>query len=543
MTALNTATSNVPHLLALGGGYASVYLYREMEGWIRRGKLRMTVIDRNNYHCFHGLVPEMLVGKIQPGTVLSPLRRLFKHAQFCNGEIKHIDLERREVTFSRGLDGKEFRANYDHLMIDLGSTDDLKRFPGIAQHTMRLKAFHDILQVKHHLLSMLELADIEKDPAEMERLLNFVVAGGNYAGIEVAGELADFLPRIARERFPNIPVEKIRVNVIHSGERILPELGIDHPNLQAYAHDALAGSENVRLKLKVRLASATSEEAILNNGERIPTRTIISCTGTAASPLLDLLPVKREPGGRIITDEFCRVPGMANMWAGGDCAAIPHPKGGTCPPLAIWAMMAGAHIGRNLKAALSGSSLKPYRFSGLGDACTLGKARAAAHLKGVPIRGLTGYLAWRFFMVRYLPAPEKKVRLILDWLLASFFGSDLINMNVHRPVAVMPVLFEPGQEIVREGEVGQSLFIIRSGEVEVLKQRPDGSGQDRLAVLKQGEHFGEVAVFQRVRRTATVRAVTRVELLHVRGEAALALSESSQEFARAFQPAFQTPAK
>jgi CRP-like cAMP-binding protein len=130
-------------------------------------------------------------------------------------------------------------------------------------------------------------------------------------------------------------------------------------------------------------------------------------------------------------------------------------------------------------------------------------------------------------VVAYLPLWEKRIRLIADWLIAPFAGRDLINMNVHRPVAIRPVIFEPGQDIVRQGDVGQSLYIIKAGEVEVFKRPEDGGVEEQVATLKAGEHFGEAAIFQGVRRTATVRAKTRVELLHVMREAALALSDSS----------------
>ena len=501
-----------------------MFLYKTLSRMARQKKIRLTVIDRNNYNCFHGLVPEMLTGKISPNSLLNPLRSVFREAQFRNGTIEKIDLDKKEVHFSRGLDGKQFQVTFDHLFLNLGSVENFSLFPGIREHTLRLKSYPDILQTRHHLIVMLELADIEEDPIEVERLLNFVVAGGNYAGVEVASELADFLPRVARKRFPNIPVDKIRVNLIHSGDRILPELGNQFPKLRAYAERLVMDNPHIRLMTKTRLASATQEEAVLNTGERIPCRSIISCTGTIPSPLLSTLPFKRDRSGRIITDEFCRVEGSEFVWAGGDCAAVPRSDGTYCPPLAIWAITTGRQAAINIKATLTGRRLKPYRFSGLGDACTLGNWRAAAHVKGIPLYGLAGYLSWRGFVLAYLPVWEKKVRLLFDWLVAPIFGRDLINMNVHRSVGVTPVMYEPGQEIVREGEVGQSLYIIRTGEVEVLKRAENGGPPDLQATLRAGDHFGEMAVFQGVRRTATVRAKTRVELLHVMREAALALS-------------------
>jgi NADH:ubiquinone reductase (H+-translocating) len=532
MTAAQSKLDNLPRVVALGGGYGSIFLYKQLAGMVRRKKIRLTVIDRNNFNCYHGLVPEMLAGKISPGTVISPLRTIFRGAQFRNGVIEKIDLEQKEVLFSRALDGKQFTIGFDHLFLNLGSAENLSLFPGIREHTLRLKAFPDIIQARHHLITMLELADIEDDPVEIERLLNFVVAGANYAGVEVATELADFLPRVARKRFPNIKVDQIRITLIHSGDHVLPELGKMLPKLQEYAERTINNTPHIRLLTNARLASATTEEALLNTGERIPTRSIISCTGTTFSPLLDTLPFERDRSGRLVTDPFCRVKGSDFVWAAGDCAAVPRRDGTSCPPLAIWALTAGRQAAINIKATLTGRPLEAYHFTGLGDACTLGNWRAAGHLKGFAVRGLLGYISWRIFAILYLPAWEKKVRVVFDWLLASFFGRDLINMNIHRPVGVTQVMYEPGQDIVREGDVGQSLFIIRTGEVEVFKNAANGQPPELLATLGAGDHFGEVAVFRQMRRTATVRAKTRVELLHVRREAALALSESSAQIAQ-----------
>jgi NADH dehydrogenase len=526
----------MPHVLALGGGYATISLYKKLAGAIRRGQVRLTIIDRNNFNCYHGLVPEMLTGKIQPGNILNPLRTIFRRAQFRNGEVEKIDLERQEVLFTRGLDGKEFRINYDHLVLDLGSAENIKLYPGKAEHSFSLKAFPDILQVRHHLITMLELADIEEDPIEVARLLNFVVAGGNYAGVEVAGEMAAALPKMARARFPRLPIEKIRVTLIHAGEKVLPELGQTFPQLQDYATRTLQEYPNLRLATGRRLGSATPEEAILDNGEHIPTRTIISCTGTTSSPILDLLPFERTPTGRLVMDEFCRVKGQTHIWGGGDCAAVPRRDGTAAPPLAIWALTTGSRIAGNIKNTLAGRPLRPFRFTGLGDACILGGNRAAAHLRGLQFRGLLGYYSWRLICLLYVPAWEKKLRVLIDWTILPFFGGDVVNMNVHKPVGVSRVMYEPGQDIVREGDVGQSLFIIRSGQVEVLKVVENEPAQ-LLATLGPGEHFGEVAVFRRVRRTATVRSKTRVELLHIRREVALALSESTPDIAASLSAA------
>jgi NADH dehydrogenase len=523
MDSNSTSAAGAPHVVCLGGGYVAIYLAKALRPHLRAGRVRLTVIDRDNFQCFHGLIPEMVTGKIQPTDTLSPARRLFAPGDFVNAEVEEIDLASKQILVSRLLDGRQLTIPYDHVVIGLGNSENLERYPGLAEHSFRLKAYSGCLAVRNHVINMLELADMEKDPEERRRLLTFTVVGGGFAGVEVAGELRDFLPTVAKKHFPHVPLSEIRIVQIVPTDHILPELNTHQPALVRYAQQVLAKDPHLEIRYGRTMASATMEEAVLDNGERIPTRTIISCAGMAALPIVERLPVKKDRG-RIVTDAYGHIDGYEDAWAGGDCAAVPLQKGGYAPGLAIWAMTVGELIGKNIVRQTEGKPLKLYRFSGLGDACVLGHRRAVAHLKGIPLRGFLAWVIWRIFMILYLPSPEKKVRVLGNWMMAPFFGHDLVNMRVHQPVDLAPLVFEPGQDIVRKGDIGNSLFVIQEGEVDVLD--PDAPGDGRLAVLGEGAHFGEIAVFERRPRTATVRARTRVKVLQVRREAAIALSET-----------------
>jgi NADH:ubiquinone reductase (H+-translocating) len=276
-----------PHILCLGGGYVAIYLAKALRRHIRAGRVRLTVVDQDNFQCFHGLIPDMITGKIQPTDTLSPARRLFAPGDFVNAEVESIDIDKKEVIVARYLDGRRLTLRGDHLVFALGSTEHLGRFPGLAEHSFRLKAYTGCLAVRNHFLSMLELADMERDPVERRRLLTFVVVGGNYAGVEVAGELREFLPAVARRHFPNIPPAEIKVLLVCSTGHILPELGARMPKLIEYAERKLAADPYLEIHYNTRLASATREEAILGDGRRIPTRTIVSCTGMSTIPVLE----------------------------------------------------------------------------------------------------------------------------------------------------------------------------------------------------------------------------------------------------------------
>jgi NADH dehydrogenase len=279
----------------------------------------------------------------------------------------------------------------------------------------------------------------------------------------------------------------------------------------------------------VKLASATALEAILSDGRRLPARTIISCTGTAQSPVLTELPFERDRGGRLVADEFGCVDADAQVWSGGDCGAIPLKTGGTAPALAIYAIEAGKTIGTNIARTIRGKKLKRYSFTGFGDCCALGYGKAVGQVWGVPLWGLPAWITWRVCMIVYLPSWLKRVRTMLDWMTTPFFGRDIISVGSPDEVGVQPELFEDGQVVVRQGDVGRAMFIVRSGTVTVVRELADGKSE-HLADLGPGDHFGEIAVLRDVRRTATVRAVGPVELLRVSRAGTRMLASSFEAF-------------
>ena len=374
----DTARTGTPtRIVCLGGGWSTLYLVRALRGAIRRGKVEVTVVSRDNYHTFHGFIGEVLSGRIQPEQIISPARRIFAPARFHNAEIESVDPEEKTVTTARLLDGKRFELEYDQLFVAVGSVDDLDRYPGVAEHALRVKSYWEVFKARSQLLSVLEMAEIEPDPEERRRLLTVVTVGGNFGGIEVAAEILDYFKRLARKEYPGIDPEEISVIVVHSGDRILPELQDDHPKMVRYAEDFFTDS-GLEFRLGRRVTAATREEAVLDDGERIATRTILSCAGTDTAPLLRDGPFELDESGRLPLRATGQLRERDDVWAGGDCASMPHPDGGVCPQVAIHAMMGGRQVGKNLLRQQRGKDLRPFRFTGLGEACSLGRRHAVS---------------------------------------------------------------------------------------------------------------------------------------------------------------------
>lgn len=513
-------------VVCLGGGWVAIYLARALRPAVREGQVKLTVISRDNYSTVHGLIAEMLTCKIQPQQINSSVREMIAPAQLHNAEIESVDLTGRCIHTRRLLDGRTYTVPYDHLVVAVGSVEDFSRYAGMGEHTFPLKTFADCYRLRNHLVSVVETASIETDPDERRRLLTFVIAGGNYAGVEVACDLVDYFRFLRDRRYPELKSQEFRVVLVESGSRILPELGKRHPSLVSYAEKRV---EKLRIdvRLDTRVYAATADEAVLTTGERIPTRTMITCTGMKCSPLLEQFTCERDPHGRLLTDEFCRVPGLTNVWAGGDCAAVPHPDEGTCPPLAHYAQKAGSNIGTNILRVTGAKSLKPYSFNGLGEACTLGHRSAIAHMKGIPACGYLAWIGWRFIVLTmFVPSWTRRVRLMFDWWLTLILGRDIVNPRIDERGAISHVLYEPGQIIVAAGETRRYHYLVESGQADVVSS--DRDGEVVLSSLKAGDYFGDEC---QPSSSFCIRARTRVRLLAIHSEAADALSSVRPDLA------------
>jgi NADH dehydrogenase len=518
--------SKPTRVVCLGGGWVALYLSRALRRAIKRGQIELTVVSRDNYSTVHGLIAEMLTCKVQPQQINASVRELIAPAHLHNAEIESVDVKGKSLLTHRSLDGRPHTLPYDHLVVGVGSVEDLSRYAGIAEHTFPLKTFANCCRLRNHLLSVLEMAAIETNPEERRRLLTFVVAGGNYAGVEVACDLVDYFRVLTRKKYPELTFEHFRVVLLEIGPSILPELAGRHPHLVRTAIKQVARLR-VDVRLNTALGAATADDAVLQSGERIPTRTIITCTGMRPSPLLEQFPFAKDKRGRLETDVNCRVKEAQNVWAGGDCAAVPHPDGGTCPPLAHYAQKAGLNIGANILRSLEGKRLKRYSFSGLGEACTLGHGYAIAHMKGIPACGWFGWIGWRFIVLTmFVPCWKRRVRLMFDWLLTMLLGRDIVNPKTDEHPGISHVLYEPGQLIVAPDDTRQFHYLIESGEVEFVANA--GGSESIHTTLKPGQYFGYGT---RTLNVHCIRARTRVRLLAIDPAAAVALSELRPDLA------------
>ena len=264
-------------------------------------------------------------------------------------------------------------------------------------------------------------------------------------------------------------------------------------------------ARGIDLRLGVGLQDATAGSVTLANGERIPTRTIIVTVGVGTNPLLAKLPIQLIRG-RVKCDEYCRVEGWPNVYAVGDNAAVPSSSGDPYPAMLLVAFGEGRQVADNILAALRDQSVQPFHFKRFGEVALLSRGYGLAQVRGMKLYGWPAAILARGLFLTYMPTWRRRLALVLHWWSSAIFPRDISQLRMGRSDAVVPMRYAAGEVIVREGEIASRFYVITSGEVEIVQQ-VDGA-ERQLRRLGPGRHFGEVALLQNSKRTASVRAVT-----------------------------------
>lgn len=499
----------VKRVLVLGGGFAGVYTAMALEKALGgREDYRITLVNRENYFVYQPMLPEIISGSIGLFDTVSPLRRLLPRTEIQVRDVEGIDLEKKEVVTSPGFKPVAHRIPYDYLVLALGNVTDFRGLTGLTQHALPFKNLGDALFVRNHIIHVLEEAAIERDEALRKSLLTFVVAGGGFSGVEVVAELNDFVRGVAKT-YHGIDRSEIKVILLHGGDRILPELT---EKLGLLAQRVL-NRRGVEIRFKCYLAAATTDEAVLKDGSRIATRTLISTVPSSPNPLVESLPLAKERGKLKVNGKL-EVEGADGIWALGDCALVPNGENGFAPPTAQHAVQEAKVAAHNVVSRIRGGESHEFSFPGLGKLGSLGHHSAVAEVFGFQVSGLLAWMMWRTIYLMKLPGWDRRFRTALAWAVDMVLPTDLVQLKIAHSAGVMQEHYEPGQTVFRQGDLGDRLYIIIKGRCDVVRR--DGDSERVLANLGPGEYFGEMALLNQTTRGATIQCSEPMDVLSLR---------------------------
>ena len=420
-------------IVILGGGFAGMTTAECLERELQKdSSVSITLVSETNALLFTPMLAEVAGSSLEPSHISTPLRTTLHRTEFVRGRVTDIDVENRKVMLDASMTGTEScqsELGYDHLVFALGAVSNYLGLSNVQRLAFDFKSLIDAIRIRNHVIDMFERADRERDPEARRPLLTFVIAGGGFAGVELAGALNDFARGILAD-YPNLAGKDVRVVLVHARERILPELS---ESLGRYAQEHME-MRGVEFRLNTRLTDAREGVVVLSNGE-IPADTLVWTAGTAPNPLVKTVPLEKDKRGALIVAQDLSVAGHAGVWALGDCAVVVDARSGRpCPPTAQFAQREAVTLARNIRATLEGRTTKGFHFDSLGALCVVGHQTACAELtvpfardKALRFSGLLAWFMWRSIYLGKLPGLERKIRVLTDWTVELFFPKDIVQ--------------------------------------------------------------------------------------------------------------------
>ena len=421
-----------PHVVVIGGGFGGLAAAKGLA----RAPVRVTLVDRHNYHLFQPLLYQVATATLSAGDIGAPIRWVLRKAgnvRVLLGEAESVDVTARRVVLGDGA-----ALDYDYLIVATGTRHAYFGHAEWESFAPGLKTLDDALLMRRRILMAFERAEREEDAARRGELLTFVLVGGGPTGVELAGTLAEITRQTLRDEFKAIDTARARIVVVEAGPSILSSF---RDRLRAAARRSL-GQLGVEVRENTRVVGIDAHGVDLQSGEtreRINAATVLWAAGVAASPLIKTLGVPLDRVGRALVDPDLSIAGHPEVFVVGDAASFVHTRDGTPLPGVVQpATQGAAHAVRTILRRERGQPPTPFVYRDIGNMAIVGRASAIADLGWIQFSGLIGWLAWLFLHIAKLIGFRNRVIVLIEWAVAYVTfqrGARLITGHDDRPGA------------------------------------------------------------------------------------------------------------
>jgi NADH dehydrogenase len=411
---------SVHRVVIVGGGFGGLRAARAL----RRAPVEITLVDRRNFHLFQPLLYQVATGSLSPDEIATPLRGVLRrqaNARVLLGQVTDVDLAARTVHIGSVDAGGETDIPYDTLVVATGARHAYFGRDEWAAHAPGLKSIEDALDIRRHILSAFEAAELERDPAAREAWLTFVVVGAGPTGVEVAGQIAELARDTLRGNFRAMDPGETRVILVEAADRVLLAFP---PKLSERAADAL-GQLGVTVRRECRVMgiepdAVCVQDAGQTQAVRIATQTVIWAAGVQASSLTarlaDAAGAPTDRTGRILVNRDLTVPDHPEVFAIGDMACLVDAHGRQLPGTAPVAIQQGEHVARTVRARVAAHPpTGAFRYRDKGSLATIGRAKAVAQIGRLQLWGLPAWVMWLLVHLLYLVGFQNRVLVLMRW--------------------------------------------------------------------------------------------------------------------------------
>jgi len=408
--------STHPHVVIIGAGFGGLHTARALAG----KPVRVTLIDKRNYHLFQPLLYQVATAGISPHEIAYPVRAIFqrqKNFSFLMARVSGVDFGRKTVITEHG------EVGFDYLVIAAGASVNFFGNASLEQNALPLKDVSDAVTVRNHVLRRFELAALEPDLRKRQALLTFVAVGGGPTGVETAGALSELIRLVLKKDYRGINVENVRVILMEAAPRILngfPEA------LQAAARQSLE-SKKVEVRVEAKVTNFDGEKLTLEGGEVIPTQTVLWSAGVRTASLIGKLGLEQVSLGRVKVLPTLQLPEYGDVYVIGDAAYLEE-NGRPLPMVAQVAMQQGDHAAKNILTELQKKPLKPFKYLDLGSMATIGRNAAVASALGMQFRGFPAWIVWLVVHLIGLIGFRNRLIVLINWAWDYFFYDRAVRL-------------------------------------------------------------------------------------------------------------------
>lgn len=404
--------ANIEHtdkkrIVIVGGGLGGLELAFKLVD----DDYQVVLVDKNNYHQFPPLIYQVASGGLEPSSISFPFRRLFQGKKdffFRMAKVESVNTDKKTIKTTVG------EIDYDYLVLAFGAKTNFFGNKDIEATTLPMKSVSEAMRLRNTILRNLELALTEEDPARKQALMNIVVVGGGASGVEIAGAVAEMKKNIIARDYPDLDSSQMHIYLVNAVDRLLSAM--DPVSSKRAERDL----KELHVHIRQPQFATEYKDGILKTsaGLEIPTQTVIWVSGICANTVEGFPAESIGHAGRLLTDRFCRVKGVKDVYAIGDVSLVEgdeeYPLGH--PQLAQVAMQQAKTVAKNFKAMSKGKELKPFKYKNLGVMATIGRNHAVAEISGKKFGGFPAWALWLVVHLRSILGVKNKTFILLNWV-------------------------------------------------------------------------------------------------------------------------------
>ena len=409
-----------PHVVIVGAGFGGLEAAKKLACQ----DVRVTVIDRTNYHLFQPLLYQVATAALSPADIAAPVRAVLskcKNMEVILAEVQSVDVAAKKIKTT------DMEILYDFLILATGARHSYFGHDEWEKLAPGLKSLEDAIELRRRLLMAFEYAEKITDEAARKAAMTFVIIGGGPTGVEMAGAIAEIARYTLAKDFRHIDPSQARVILIEGERRLLASFPED---LSASAMKQLVDL-GVEVRTSVRATNLT-ETGLQVGEEFIPCRVKIWAAGNNASFVGKTLGVPIDRVGRVMVNDDLTIPGHPDVQVIGDLANFSHQTGQPLAGVSPVAMQQGRHAAKNILRMIKNREPQRFRYWDKGSMATIGRNKAVADLNFVHLSGLPAWLVWLFVHIIFLVGFRNRLAVLFQWAWAYFTfnaGARLITRN------------------------------------------------------------------------------------------------------------------